>query len=1161
MSRPGSGSPPLPDDRDRRIAATRFDRNLVVTAGAGTGKTALLIERALNLVCGAGYPIESIAAITFTEKAAAELRRRLAVGLDQIHRLASGRAAADDPGADSEARRAYDWLLEGGGRTQPEIASRALQALNRLDAASVSTIHSFCAEILRRHPVPAGVDPGFVVDEGPAFARLFDEEWGRFLEAELGRGARRAAVWRRALALHGALAAVREIGRALASFSLPREAVSGGSHDGPGTVDDLFGPTIRTLLETITRLLRQETGMNPNMRLFLESSRALLGACLAAGPRAMSDAEAGLRLEDYIKKSLPSPGKGLAGVDPDEVEETARRAQDLVKQLARVDEETIAAIVEAARPLAARCRERLLSAGYVSFDGLLRLAGDLLTRHPEVRRALRERYRTLLVDEFQDTDPLQYEILFFIAEEPGASAAEAYAARLEAGRLFIVGDPKQSIYRFRGADIEAYRRAVERVLACGGESLVLSSSFRSPAEVIEPINTLFGAWIGGASPGGPIYEPPYEPIAAARGAAADGVSGVAIWSVRADGGAADRRRAEAEAVAGFIAGSVAAGDGPGGGLRHREIGILLRALTNAGIYARALRRAGIPFIVEGGKDFYERPEVGDLIAFLRAAANPNDGASVLAVMRSPLGAATDAELARFVAGGGRLDRGDGGLDDHTAGGGAPGAPDPFPNVRRAFALLDTFRKRLAGRSPDEAIRSALADTPLSLIHAAAFDGAQRLLNLRKLVSRAAAHARQGLSLERTLVALEEEFAGERVEGESPLADETVDAVRLLSVHKAKGLEYRVVLLPDLGRESNRAGAEGADAAWVRHDGGRLAVRLAGGVTNLAWVLHRESARRHESAEEKRVFYVACTRARERLILINSNPGRRAPWRDALSALGYEVAEGFPAPGPIGPHRLPHQVITPPRARPGGAPSPQSLLWSRAAATFETVSASARASAVPPLRWPAGAGDARLAASDEETGSPRPRRFGAGGREAPPGRDAARAAGTIVHAALETWDFNDAGRLRDLARLEARRVVDEVGARAPTKAGFSRRLLAALDTILDEFLASPLPARLAAIEILGREVPILYRDGAGATWMGACDLLYRDPDGTVVVADYKTDLVENDPATIAERYRPQMEVYLEALRRAFPEGPVRGEILLLRTGGVVPVGLSRPKARS
>jgi ATP-dependent helicase/nuclease subunit A len=1124
----------LPDERDRTRAATVFDRNLVVVAGAGTGKTALLVERALNLIGGAGCPVESIAAITFTEKAAAELRHRLAAGLDELRHLAEVRAVPDASDDGTEARRSYAWLR---GKARPEeVAGRALRALIDLDVAPVSTIHSFCSEILHRHPREAGVDPSFLVDEGPVFESLFDREWERFLAEELGEGAGRGEVWRRVLLRPRAAKTARDLGRALASFAVPTEAlVTAYARALPR---ELFGEEIASLRAHAVRILREVAGLDPKMRGFLEASIAFLGAFLDGGPGAMAAVESPPGLATYVeKRTAPAAGKQLAGGDREEVEGIAKRALDLIRSLARVDEGTIAALLEAITPLSARVRERLLASGHVTFDGLLRLTRDLLARHPQIRRRSASRYRTILVDEFQDTDPLQYEILFFLAESDGAAATDAYRAHLQPGRLFIVGDPKQSIYRFRGADIEAYRRAVDRVLECGGESLALKASFRSPPEILKPINALFESWMTSGPPEEALAHVPYDPLISARGpVGASGECRVEIWSVAVEANAEVRRRGEAEAIARWIAGNLDRTSGIGRRLAGKEIAILLRALTNVGLYAQALRRAGIPFIVEGGKDFYERSEVGDLISFLRAATNPNDGPALLAVMRGPLGGVPDAELARFAAAGGRLHLAGGGLADLT----------PFPGIRRTIALTESFRSRMPGLAADDIIRCALTDTPLAVLHAASSDGAQRVANLRKLTSLAEDLARRGMSLEETLRTIEEEFKEDRTEGESPLTDESVDSVRILSVHKAKGLEFPVVIVPDIGRAAKRSREPATQTAWTRFGGtGFLAVRLEDGPLNLAWIYHDESTKRHEAAEEKRVLYVACTRATERLILVNSATEGAAPWREALAHLGYSMDGGFPPDGVLARGRVQHRRITPARAGRVAPSGPLEPIWREAAARFESVSASAGATAAPPFRWPSGAGDARIAAGGAET-LERPTT----GSFRRPRRDVGRLAGIAVHAALEHWDFESAGTLRELARRESARAVDVAAWKGTPHDRLFRVVREEAERIVEQFLASPLPALLRIADVLGREVPVLYKSDDGTCWIGSCDLIYRDTEGCTVTADYKTDAFEGDAAAAAEPYRPQLQIYQEALRRALPGRAVRAEILFVRKGIVV-----------
>jgi len=1138
MTRPAVAARTRPPDHEHRDRATTlFDRNLVVTAGAGTGKTAILVERALNLVGSGTTALDSLALITFTEKAAAELRLRLGRGLERLLRRAAGSIdAAPDPAEDGD--RSWRWLVTRGVPAE-RVRAAALGALHALDGAAIGTIHAFCSDILRRYPRQAGVDPLFAADDGAAFDRVFEEAWTSQLAADLGPAATRAAAWRQALDAGDPPSRVREVALALSGFALPDEARLPAAAADPVA---LLGDTVREALRRVRGVADRGRGFRPKFRQFLDAAIVYLEAFLAGGGPGLRAAVGPLPIDAAAEEKPGDPGKRVSGVSAAETETECTPARDMLKLLAGLDDETIAAIQAVAGPVATAAGERLLAQGFVSFDAMLRRARDLLARDPGVRRELGGRYRRLLVDEFQDTDPLQYEILFFLAGGETPPAADAYRTALEPGRLFIVGDPKQSIYRFRGADIAAYRRAVDHVTRCGGLELRLTASFRSPAALLAPVNRLFEGWLG---PGGRWegeYEPPYDRIESARPEEAGDGPRVLIASVAtADGANADERRAaEAAAIAAWI-GAHAGTAGSGRAHRHRDIAVLFRAMTHSGLYARALRAAGIPFVIEGGRDFHERPEVGDLLMLLRAVASPNDAPALLAVLRSPLGAVPDDEMARFARAGGRI-----GLPDSI-----PPDPDTYPNLARTLAWLEGFRAATRRLPADSVVEQALASTPLALLHAATHDGPQRLQNLRKMAAIARDRAARGLSLPEAIAVIEAAFEGRTPEGESPLADETHDAVRVLSIHKAKGLEYPVVVVPDLGREEGRGGRDtGAVAAWLRRgESGWLALRLGTRRWNAAWALHALEARRHAEAEERRVFYVACTRARERLILVNSHHDGDAPWRDRLAALGYRLGDdgAFPAEGALEGGDVEHRLLQPAAPALLRPAAPDLGPIERAARAGREAGAALAAAAVPPLRSPSGTRPEDHARPEGTAAAARPA-ADLGRRPEPP--EVRRYAGIGVHAALETWDFRDGAALRARAADEAARAVD-LDIPAAGGAGLRAAAARATGVILEGFLASPLPRRLAAAILHGREVALLWRAADGQVWTGACDILFEE-DGTLVVGDWKTDEVTGAPAAMAGAYHDQMSRYIEAVRAAFPGRVVRGEILFVRRGLAVPL---------
>jgi len=1158
----------LPGDIDARRQATQsFDSNLVVLAGAGTGKTALLVERALTALATGRVEPAHLAAITFTEKAAGEMLQRLAAGLEQLRRLARGERPADGPGR-REAESTFTFLTEVLNLEAEAIARRTLAALQQLERMRITTIHGFCSDLLRLYPRQAGVDPEFVVDPGQHLEALLDGEWDLFLEEELGPGAPRPDLWRRLL---GAvpLTAVESAARRLASFGLAAELLA--PHFECPDTRQLFGEETRELLSELEEFLRHRGNMADATRHLFEGIHAATAAHERDGvPGLLEVIRGDPDLAARIDSGKPLRKTGLGKEFNARLAEIGERSLRLLKTLAAVDDELVSTLLEAIAPFGRRIREQSLARGLVSYDGLLTLARDLLRDHPRVREEIRQRIRFLLVDEFQDTDPVQYEIVLFLAEEDGGAAGDPYEARLAPGRLFIVGDPKQSIYRFRGADYSAFRRAVARVQAAGGRELTLTENFRSRPGVIEPINALFNDdrnW----SPSD--YQPTYVPIQAHKEDAGPQPA-VELWTVEAGEGAdaTRRRRAEGEVIAREIRRLV-----DDKKAEFRQFTLLFRSFSNLAIYLRPLRRHGIRFIVDGGKEFLERPEVGHLLALLQALGRPHDPVALLAFLRSPAGAVTDTELAAHAAGGGSWSWLNGPLPDASR----------FPHLDRAFRLLRRLAGDVRDLPADGVIRHVLNSSPLPVLEAAAFEGAQRLANLRKLAAAATGLARDGsLSLPEVLDTILE-VRGSDIEGDSPLNDEQTDAVKVLTIHKAKGLENDIVLLPDLAREEGRGSWESTAVEVAGLPDGRqsLAVEIHG-TCNGARVWFKREHARHEEAEELRVLYVATTRAKERLILVAGASRRKARWISTLAAWGYD-RESVPEDGDrLVSGRVLHRRLAPARTADARA-EPVAMAGGEATAAYHETVAKLRNRSHPFFLRPSGAesdllddgqavsghqtdstgGGARVLSADKNGHPARSdgTATGGGGHGAPcRDEDLARGTGLLAHRLLELWDGSDRESL--LAPLEklASLVAAQVGVSSDALAGDARQ-------VMERFLRSDLAVRLDGMEVLARELPLLLqsREGPvwrgmqsreGPVWRGSIDLLAREADGSLLVVDHKTDRDPVDEA-LRRRYGPQMAVYAEAIRRAFSlTKPPRAELWLLRAGRAVVVDAAPEIAR-
>ncbi|MBL8692657.1 MAG: UvrD-helicase domain-containing protein [Planctomycetes bacterium] len=999
------GMPPA-DDAARQRAVTCTDRNLVVLAGAGSGKTALLIERALRTLLSKSLEPRQLAAITFTEAAAAEMRSRLREAAEE---LAAARGGASSPQfAQSASARLWARAVERGGTAV--LSERAAELLGSLGRATVTTIHAFCSALLARHPLAARRGLSVQMDEGEERARVLREEWP---------------------------AVLREVA------------------DDPAAADVLDA-------------------------LDLGDLRALFGDLLNEAVPA----------ENWLSGGVPGGDGGML-----------ERAVGLLL------------------PHAVRLREHLRARGVISFDGLLVGARDLLLSDVSVRAAEKRRWRAILLDEFQDTDPLQYEIMLLLAEREQACAADPWLAPLEPGKLFVVGDPKQSIYRFRGADVEAYRRAVDRILEEGGEQLSLSVSFRSTPAVLGPIDRCFDGWLGSQNDAERAAKaaPDYEAVTAYRAQPASQFGSgarVEVWSVGELGETApERRRLEGEWIAAEIGRSIAAGTACA-----RNHAILLRAFSDVGIYAQALQQRGIPYLLQGGRTFYARTEVHDLIAWLRAVVEPNDAVSLLAALRSAAGAVPDEQLAAFAEahGGARAWRSTAAVD-----------PDRFPQIARALERIRELRALAAGGSAGDVVDAILERTRLLELHAAGFDGAQRMANLRKLAEQARGLA-AGSSLSEAAAELVRTAGAAEGDAERSLAEESVDAVRILTIHKSKGLEFPVVFVADLAKVERAP--IGTTRLAVSPLGALQANAQKSGMRTKAFEEFERREEAHRAAESRRLLYVAMTRAQERLVLLSS-PGAKGPWARRVAQAFEFDPESPPADGaPLCGGAVIHRCVLPaaPKGAFDGCAPPEIL---EAASVFIRMREAAAEGARPPLTSPTALSARVLARRADEDD------FGASVGEMPASTGAhARAAGTAMHRLLELW--------LPSSELGAAAIEEACRAAAREEATNPAALRADVAELWKTFASGSLAKRLRHVTVLARELPLLAPSGEGVV-AGYADLVFEE-GGALVVADWKSDRIgsESELAAAVEHHRPQVEWYAQALSAALHR-PVRGELLFLR----------------
>ncbi len=1073
----------LPDIEGRRAAVTTFDKNVVVVAGAGTGKTTLLVERLIYLLLGVGTGPEAIVAVTFTEKAANEMRLRLEREL-RAGLLVTGGAATDD--------RWVGRLEELRDRFQVStrlVRERIHAALDALPRATIGTIHSLARQLLSLHPMEGGVAPGFEVDAGqpgPEFERLFEECWAAWLDEELGDKPQRRRLWEKATDSFE-LNDLRDLAAVLCRPSVAAELAAGRLVPGelPAQVVEWVG--------------------------------ALRAAAMRKGGKGKLPAQcdAAVRIFDaFLGGRAPEPEPVMETITKAAASADTIEALEVAQGFRAADDEAVRMAIDVVRPFVEGLAERYRREGYVGFDGLIVYARDLLARHQRVRQEAKRRVRALLVDEFQDTDPVQQQLLLFLAERVDDHALTAGEVVLEAGKLFVVGDPKQSIYRFRGADVEVFRRVQKQVTDQGGLHVDLVTNFRSHAGVIDVVNEGFSRLLAGGK-----YQAGYVSIEPKpdRGVGPP----VEVWGIDA-ASAEEVRAVEAREVARYLAEAVGQelrrDDGTIGRLEWRDAAILMRSMSSVHQYLEALRERDIPYVVEGEKHFYAAEEVIELVNLLGAIADPNDRIALIGVLRSPIFGLTDVEVCALAE--------SDALDYRMEG--------PTQASKRAYELLNSLAGRARAVPPAALVDAIFEKTPLLDLLAEGHQGEQRTANVwkvRQLVEQAS--RRLGGDLVEVVRALRRSAKDEREEGESPLADETLNAVRVMSVHKAKGLEFGLVFVVNLAARGK--GRELETGAWIDEHLGVAGLAVLPSITRTgAWLRREEQVR--EKEEERRILYVAMTRARERLVL----SGKRHPSEYMgllVEAFGGEIlaTEGEVAVGrarlmcrPIAQGK---EVPVKPPAREKGA---RATDWKPYASRWEERGEEAR-------RCKEGRRRVTPTMLDEEAAPSKERGGGKGGD------GLGRAIGQVCHAVLAGWDFG-AAHGPDLSAAVERALQGLEGLVFSTAK--AAKIAKEAYEVLATFLESPYAKRLAKAEILGREVPFFMREEDGRLVSGAIDVVYR-LEGALIVADWKTDdIAPSELKEAAARHANQARYYREAIERAGWGKVSRFDLVYLRLGEAV-----------
>ena len=1072
--------------------------NLIVRAGAGSGKTTVLIDRLIVLV-RSGAPLSSLVAITFTNRAAGELRERFFARLLEVKEL----------------------LEDRDGAQWEEEYRRVEEAIHRSDEAFIGTIHAFCLRLLRQRSFQAGLPPDFRQVEEADELTLRKVFWQSRLEEAHEHG---NEDWQ--LLVRGGVSA-----SGLFNFFGLLSNNQSVTFPAKGTARPDLEPAFARCRSVLSVL---EPVIPPT-----DDPDAFMAAVQRARLRLEGGAEDAFRMAGVMKTLL----EGVKGSDEPELDITFNRwdadrksdlyglAQDIKKGNDElldgqpVREAILGPILEAVREWDAwlheaalrfagqavdAYREYRLHRGWLTYDDLLHEATRLVLQSGSARSFFQSRYRHLLVDEFQDTDPAQAALLFGLcSKEPDVS--DWTQSRLEPGRLFVVGDDKQSIYRFRKADFQVFSAVADAVVRDGGREIPLTANFRTDEALCQWINQAVGSIF--AEETAP-YQAQWENLDPARGRFGPEQPVVQL-AIGKSGGRSQKPRVVAEAItiAEMIQRSVASGESGYG-----DHMILVRTHTNVPLFLDAFSRMGIPVALPGGKQRGADQVIRLIHDLLRCLYDPNDGVSLIAVLRGILFGISDTDLLAYRQAGGNWKHH---LADSSSLDAAPSS------IRQASLVLREWADLFRTRRPASAFEAFLAASGL---HGALMAEPNAELGagmLRRIGSLITDWDAQGYSLARCVKELGRYRSEELNLSPFSLDEPFGSCVRILTVHSAKGLQSKVVYLADCLPDSSHT-----VKLHIRRDGGALlgsAAVVRGSAfyesTELqpaGWAENVAEEKRFEQGEAMRLLYVAATRAKEKLV-VSTHPevGKgKGTWDLLTAAMSGPLVQRVEVDPPQ--LSLPDHAETEATAdgmilgKPLSLPGPEWALW------------------LPSDKSDAQTSDGRDAAHHASRTSD--------------AMSDGMAYGSAVHTLFESIvsrrkeDFEANAIEAEAVQLMQARFEADKAARFSRSAG---RAVA-------RFVESDVWKALKQADRVLTEVPFTtqsLQEGLAIVTSGVVDLAFR-AQGRWTIVDFKTDRA--DAETLVERHGLQIQAYVQAWTTLFPEETCEGLIWSTEEDRAIPV---------
>ena len=1044
------------DYKERVAAAIPSDRNIIVEAGAGTGKTTLLAHRLCYLILGKNIKIDEIVALTFTDKAAAEIKLRL---MDKMRDILAD-LALEEPKLEITKN-----LTQGKyfTNTKEELLEKIESSFELIERAQICTIHSFALQLLRLYPLEAGLAPQVEVDTGFISSYIFNKNWSVFLEEELVLTNPRRTLWEKLLTdfsleeLKSFALLLRKPYFEYCQFSSSKEDLSNFLLSQLIEAKALFSTKDSTKTRTIEK----------NLKLILKRLEELLKNLNTL------DKEELLNLpeqEDIGKAGL------VQGWDKEEVEQVNAWAS-LVNTLTPKKMDLLEQAYNLFYSFIQRVQRDMKQHNVVSYDQSILLARDLVQKNISVRKDLQKRYKSLLIDEFQDTDMAQGQLLLFLAEDKNSFAKDWQDIILEQGKLFVVGDPKQSIYRFRGANISAYEKFLELMKNQKALPCFLTTNFRSQSKIIDFVNK----WGASSIKEQPLIQAPYIPLEAGLTAKGEKPEFLLI-SCTEKQKQDDLRMNEANIVGAWIKDNIGikkiAEDRV---LSYKDITILYSAGTAISYYTDALKRFNIPYNLEASGNFYEAQEIIDIINVLKVIYDPQDKLALIGVLRSPLCAMKDEELVDLWQ--------QKALNIFARDFKASQA------VKDLYKLLRTLNLKAGRLTLSALFEDIFYKTDYLILQTLASASDQALANLYKFQKIATENAAKGFTLGQLLLYIQTYDRLNAEESQTSLIEENFDVVNLMSIHKAKGLQAPVIILIDTGhRESLKQ-----EESYIDTLSGKIGLRL-GSLKNLNYFILQEKEFLHKKAESERLLYVALTRAEQKLLICVSQQLTQGSIEKSLRQAGcYPAIE----------NKQNDLFITTSFAY----KDPQSFLLKK------NQEFSKKTNLDFSSILPAWQKRKEIFATYREQEVLMPSDSADNIQELREALDI----GSLVHSAISLYLKSGVFDLSLAARVCG---IED------------KSLLTFAQKIIDNFAKGNILKELKNMQFLGSEIPFsMYEDGVLVN--GVIDALFKNKEGTLFIVDFKTDKIKSeDLKTYSLKYAKQLALYRRAAEKIFKNKEVK-----------------------